>query len=97
MRGRGWLWLSALFLLVYTAYVVVAKFGKLVGVKIPFELGNVGEFWLFTAFIGAFCLQIIRDERALRTEAEGHADKATAQSPQSQSQSITPEKRGSAP
>jgi hypothetical protein len=65
MRGRRWLWLSALFLLMYTGYVVVAKFGKIVGLKLPFELGNVGEFWLFTAFIGAFCMQIIRDERAL--------------------------------
>ena len=44
---------------------IKAKFGKIVGLKLPFELGNVGEFWLFTAFIGAFCMQIIRDERAL--------------------------------
>jgi hypothetical protein len=65
MRGRGWLWLSALFLLIYTAYVIATKFGNIVGLKLPFELGNVGEFWLFTAFIGAFCMQIIRDERAL--------------------------------
>jgi hypothetical protein len=65
MRGRAWLWLSALFLIIYTAYVLIAKFGKLIGFKLPFELGNVGEFWLFTAFIGAFCMQIIRDERAL--------------------------------
>jgi hypothetical protein len=65
MRGRAWLWLSALFLLLYTAYVLIAKFGKAVGLKLPFELGNVGEFWLFTAFIGAFCMQIIHDERAL--------------------------------
>jgi hypothetical protein len=65
MRGRAWLWLSALFLLLYTAYVLIAKFGKAVGMKLPFELGNIGEFWLFSAFIGAFCMQIIRDERAL--------------------------------
>ncbi len=65
MRGRAWLWLSALFLLLYTAYVLIAKFSKPLGFKLPFELGNVGEFWLFTAFIGAFCMQIIRDERAL--------------------------------
>jgi hypothetical protein len=65
MRGRGWLWLAAAFLLAYTGYVLVAKFGKLVGVKLPFELGNVGEFWLFAVCIGAFCMQIIRDERAL--------------------------------
>jgi hypothetical protein len=70
MRGRAWLWLSALFLLLYTAYVLIAKFGKAVGLKLPFELGNVGEFWLFTAFIGAFCMQIIRDERALPTSPE---------------------------
>ena len=65
MRGRSWLWLSALLLLTYTGYVLVAKFGKLIGLKLPFELGNAGEFWLFTACIGAFCMQIIRDERAL--------------------------------
>jgi hypothetical protein len=65
MRGRGWLWLSAFFLSIYTGYVLVSKFGKLVDLKLPFELGNVGEFWLFMAFIGAFCMQIIRDERAL--------------------------------
>jgi hypothetical protein len=69
MRGRAWLWLSALFLLAYTAYVIVAKFGKLIGITVPFELGNIGEFWLFAAFIGAFCMQIIRDERALPPHA----------------------------
>jgi hypothetical protein len=70
MRGRAWLWLSALFLLLYTAYVLIAKFGKPIGLALPFELGNVGEFWLFTAFIGAFCMQIIRDERALPPPSE---------------------------
>jgi hypothetical protein len=65
MRGRAWLWLSAILLLAYTGYVLVAKFGKIIGLKLPFELGNVGEFWLFAASIGAFCMQIIRDERAL--------------------------------
>jgi hypothetical protein len=66
MRGRAWLWLSVVLLAIYTAYVLVAKFGSLVGVKLPFKLGDIGEFWLFAACIGFFCLQIIRDERALR-------------------------------
>jgi hypothetical protein len=70
MRGRTWLWLSALFLVVYTVYVLAAKFGKAVGLVLPFELGNVGEFWLFAAFIGCFCMQIIRDERALPANAQ---------------------------
>ena len=74
---RAWLWLSALILLAYTGYVVVAKFGKLIGVTLPFELGNVGEFWLFAASIIAFCLQIIRDERALNAANE----RGTAASP----------------
>jgi uncharacterized membrane protein (DUF485 family) len=64
MRERGWLWLSAVLLLLYVVYVLIAKFGKLAGLTVPFNLGDVGEFWLFTACIGAFCLQIIRDERA---------------------------------
>jgi hypothetical protein len=70
MRGRAWLWLSALFLFIYTTYVLIAKFGKNIGLALPFELGNIGEFWLFTAFIGAFCMQIIRDERALPPPSE---------------------------
>jgi hypothetical protein len=70
MWGRGWLWLSAVFLLVYAGYVLVGKFGKLVSVKLPFELGNVGEFWLFAACIAAFCMQIISDERALPPKSD---------------------------
>jgi hypothetical protein len=70
MRGRGWLWLSAAFLLTYAGYVLVGKFGKLIGFKLPFELGNVGEFWLFAACIAAFCMQIICDERALPPKSE---------------------------
>jgi hypothetical protein len=72
MRGRGWLWLAALLLVLYTGYVLVAKFGKSVGLVLPVNLGNVGEFWLFAACIGAFCLQIIRDERALRRTTKPH-------------------------
>jgi uncharacterized membrane protein (DUF485 family) len=71
MRGRAWLWLSACFLCSYIAYVLVAKFGKSVGLRLPLELGNVGEFWLFAAFIFAFCMQIIRDERALSSRTHG--------------------------
>jgi hypothetical protein len=86
MRGRSWLLLSALFLLLYTGYVLVAKFGKHAGIKLPFELGNVGEFWLFTAFIGAFCMQIIRDERALppinSPSHDSGADNSTTPIPQ---------------
>jgi hypothetical protein len=85
MRGRAWLGLSALFLLLYTAYVLVAKFGKLIAITLPFELGNIGEFWLFTAFIGAFCMQIIRDERALPTPAEP-ATPHSASAPQNEGQ-----------
>jgi hypothetical protein len=78
MRGRGWLWLSAVFLLAYAGYVLVGKFGKLIGVKLPFELGNVGEFWLFTASIAAFCMQIIRDERALPPKSDEPASPVVA-------------------
>jgi hypothetical protein len=76
MPGRLWLWLSALVLLTYTAYVLLAKFGKLIGLVLPFKLGDVGEFWLFAAFIGCFCMQIIRDERALPPSAEDAADQS---------------------
>jgi hypothetical protein len=63
--GRTWLWLSAFLLLTYAGYVIIAKFGKLIGLALPFQLGDVGEFWLFASFIGTFCMQIIRDERRL--------------------------------
>lgn len=76
MRGRGWLCLSTILFLVYTGYVLIAKFGKLAGLKLPFELGDIGEFWLFTACIGAFCMQIIRDERALPHPESGAVETA---------------------
>jgi uncharacterized membrane protein (DUF485 family) len=94
MRGRAWLWLSAAFLLIYAAYVLVAKFGKLIAVKLPFELGNIGEFWLFSAFIGAFCMQIIRDERA---RPAASADVPHSAAPPYSSAPDAPTQKGSVP
>lgn len=70
LQNRFWLWLSAAFAVVYTGYVVWAKFAKVLGPP-PVKLGEVGEFWLFFMVIAAFALQVIVEDRRTRaTSAE---------------------------
>jgi hypothetical protein len=68
MRGRAGLWSLALvllmFLLIYTAYAVVAGFGRLVELERPLEFDIGGKFRLQVVGMCAFCLLISRGGRA---------------------------------
>ena len=61
MRGRGWLRLSAILLLVYAGYVVWAKASTVAG-TLPFRLSETQEFLLFLAVALAFSVQVFVED-----------------------------------
>ena len=64
-RHRGWLIAASVALLSYVAYVLWAKYAKVLGPP-PVKLGETGEFLLFFTAVVAFAMQVIAEER--RTE-----------------------------
>jgi phosphate/sulfate permease len=72
-RGKFWLWVSVALGVVYTLYVVWAKFAKTIGPP-PIRLSETSEFLLFLAVIVAFTLQVIREERTAPPRAHATED-----------------------
>jgi hypothetical protein len=69
VRGKGWLWLSIGLGGAYIAYVLWAKFAKLIGPP-PVRLSETGEFLLFLSAIVAFTAQVVVEERGRAPHAE---------------------------
>lgn len=73
MRGRGWLRVSVILLLVYTGYVVWAKASSVAG-TLPFRLSETQEFLLFLAAAVAFSFQVFIEDvqRPERSDGSGN-------------------------
>jgi hypothetical protein len=70
MRGKLWLTLSIALMLTYTAYILWAKFAKVIGPP-PVKLSETGEFLLFLAATLAFTMQVfVEDARKTNTASE---------------------------
>ena len=72
--SKSWLTISIVLLIVYTVYVIWAKFAAIFGPP-PVKLGDVGEFLLFLSVIITFAMQIfVEDAHKARNAGAGTSD-----------------------
>jgi hypothetical protein len=70
VHGKRWLTVSIALTLTYTAYILWAKFAKVIGPP-PIKLSETGEFLLFLAAVLAFTMQVfVEDARKSKTTPE---------------------------
>jgi hypothetical protein len=68
VRGKFWLWVSITLAVIYTAYILWAKFAKVIGPP-PFKISETGEFLLFLACVVTFTFQVFVEDARKAHEA----------------------------